>query len=80
MTKDAFRSTPEAQIVAAYHAMRTHGLPCLDMWGELLNRELVLHFHEDNETAIIVLRSGYSQALRQIKRTRGVCMHKSAEA
>merc|ERR1712039_860804 len=65
-------STPEAEIVAADHAMGTYGLPCPDIWERLLGRELTLHFHEDNETAIIAMRSGYSQALRHIKRTHGV--------
>ena len=67
-------STPEAEVVAADHAMRTYGLPCLDVWDRLLDRTVVLEFHEDNETAIGAMRHGYSPALRHIGRTHGVCI------
>ena len=70
-------STPEAEVVAADHAMRMYGLPCLDLWDKLLGRPAVLHFHEDNETAICAMRNGYSPALRHVKRTRGVCIGRS---
>ena len=49
---------PEAEVVAAGHAMRTCGLPCLDMWDRLLGRQAIIHFHEDNETAISAMRFG----------------------
>ena len=52
-------STPEAEIVAAEHALRTAGVPCRDLGDKLLGRDVVLDFHEDNETAIIAMRSGY---------------------
>ena len=41
-------STPEAEIVAADHAMRTYGIPCMDLWDKLLQRTVIMHFHEDN--------------------------------
>ena len=72
-------STPEAEVVAADHAMRSYGLPCLDVWERLLGRDVRLHFHEDNETAIIAMRRGYSPALRHIRRTHGVCLRWLAE-
>jgi hypothetical protein len=67
-------STPEAEVVAADHAMRTVGVPALDLWETVLEREVVLEFHEDNETTILAMRNGYSPALRHIKRTHGVCL------
>ena len=72
-------STPEAEVVAADHAMRTYGIPCLDVWDKLLGRRAVLEFHEDNETAIGAMRHGYSPALRHVKRTHGVCIRWLAE-
>ena len=43
-------STPEAEIVACDHAVRTIGLPALQVWSKLLQiPELKCHFHEDNE-------------------------------
>ena len=72
-------STPEAEVVAADHAMRTYGLPCLEVWDKLLGRKAVLEFHEDNETAIGIIKAGYSPALRHVKRTHGVCIRWLAE-
>ena len=72
-------STPEAEVVAADHALRTAGIPCLDLWDLLLGRKAVLDFHEDNETAIGAMRYGYSPALRHISRTHGVCIRWLAE-
>ena len=34
--------------------------------------DLFLYFHEDNETAISIMQSGYSQSLRHIQRTHGI--------
>ena len=52
-------STPEAEIVAAEHTLRTVGLPALGLWGKLLGQNAVLEFLKDNETAIVAMRSGY---------------------
>ena len=65
-------STPEAEIVAADHAMRTAGVPSLDLWERLLGRGVTLQFHEDNETCISAMRCGYSAAMRHLRRTHGV--------
>ena len=72
-------STPEAELVAADHALRTFGLPGLDLWDTLLQRKAVLEFHEDSETCIGAIKSGYSPAMRHIKRTHGVCLRWLAE-
>ena len=53
--------------------------PRLDIWERLLGRDVRLHFHEDNETAIIAKRHGYSPALRHIRRAHGVCLRWLAE-
>ena len=67
-------STPEAEIVAADHALRTAGVPALSLWDRLLNRRVVLEFHEDNETCMSAMRNGYSAATRHLHRTHGVRM------
>ena len=72
-------STPEAEVVAADHALRTYGIPCQDVWDVLLGRDVVVSFHEDNETAIGAMRNGYTPALRHVKRTHGVCIRWLAE-
>ena len=65
-------STPEADIVAAEHALRTVGLPALELWDKLLGRQAVLDFYEDNEPAILAMRTGYSSVMRHTSRTHGV--------
>ena len=72
-------STPEAEIVAADHAMRTSGLPSVELWERLLCRKVTLEFHEDNETCIGAMRCGYSAAMRHLGRTHGVCLRWLAE-
>jgi hypothetical protein len=65
-------STPEAEIVAADHAIRAEGIPQLVLWETLLGRPLVVHFHEDNETCIQICKTGRSAALRHVGRTHRV--------
>ena len=72
-------STPEAEVVAADHGMRTYGLPGMDLWDKLLDRAIVLQFHEDNETAIGAMKHGASPTMRHLKRTHGVCLRWLAE-
>ena len=67
-------STPEAEIVAAEHALRIVGLLALDLWDKLLGPQVVLDFHEDNETAIIAMRARYSPVMRHICRMHGVAL------
>jgi len=62
-------SNPEAEIVAADHAVRTAGLPGLELWESLLRRKLKLCFKEDNEATIRIIKTGKSPALRHIGRT-----------
>ena len=42
-------STTEAETVAADTAVRTEGLPALEMWDMVLERKNVLKIMEDNE-------------------------------
>ena len=65
-------STPEAEIVAADFALRTMGLPALDMCDAVLRPKSVLVFHEDNQAMIAVCRSGKNPTMRHLHRTHRV--------
>ena len=65
--------------MAADHAMRTAGVPSLDLWERLLGRSVTLEFYEGNETCISAMRCGYSAAMRHLRRTHGVCLRWLAE-
>ena len=41
--------------------------------------DVVIDFHEDNNTAVTVLRSGWSSTMRHLERTHGVCLRALAE-
>ena len=52
-------STTESEIVAADIALRTLGIPGMDLWDNLLGRDLPgkavpVEFMEDNESTIVV--------------------------
>jgi len=55
-------STPEAEIVAAAAAIRTVGLPALDLWdvifSSIAGRKATMKFFEDNTATIAIIRSG----------------------
>ena len=65
----ASHSTVEAEIVAAGHAVRMSGLPCLAIVGKLLNRPLALEVNQDNQTTARIMTTGRAPTLRHIKRT-----------
>ena len=65
------QSTPEAELVALNHGLRTVALPAADMWDVLApGRKLVCH--EDNEVAIRVCKTGRNQTMRHLGRVHGV--------
>lgn len=67
-------STPEAEIVAADHAVRIEGLPALQLWEAILRRRVAIKFLEDNAAAIRILQTGKSGPLRHLGRTHKVCI------
>ena len=66
-------STPEAELVALDHGLRTVALPGLDVW-EVISSGAALTCHEDNEVTIRVVRSGRNQTMRHLGRTHGVAI------
>ena len=51
---------PETKIVAAEQALRTVGLPALDLWDKLLGRAAILDAHQDNDFDAQRLLAGYA--------------------
>ena len=65
-------STVEDDIVAASHALRTSGLPALELWDKILSRSNVLQVHLDNQATARIMTTGRALALRYIERTHSV--------
>ena len=65
-------STPEAEIVAYAYAIRTEGLPTMDLVQAVLGRDPQLRFYEDNTATIRIVETGRSGALRHLLRTHAV--------
>ena len=69
-------STPEAEIVAAAQALRTVGLPGLDLWDTIfmgtVGRKVQMYFMEDNTATIAILKTGKNPNLRHLGRTHDV--------
>ena len=63
-------STPEAELYAALFALRMYGIIALTFWGIVLQRpDIVLQFHEDNQTMIRVMTTGRNFQMRYATRT-----------
>ena len=67
-------STPEAEIVATDYVIHKMGVPGLDLWGALLPKKCVLVFHDDNQAAIQVCKTGRSPTMRHLGRTHCIDM------
>ena len=64
--------TLEAEIVAADLAIRTEGLPALQLWDMVLERPMKLVFQEDNQATTQILKIQKNPTLRHINRTHRV--------
>ena len=64
--------TGEAEIVAADHAVRTSGLPALQLWERLSNRPKILEVDQDYQATAIIMSTGRTPTLRHIERTHSV--------
>ena len=53
-------------------AMRILGIPTLNIWDMILDRDTVLDVMEDNDATILIIKTGQNPALRHISRTHGV--------
>ena len=67
-------STPEAEIVAADHAMSRVGLPAITLWKLLSAADLNFVFYDDNQTMIGVVHTGKNPTMRHLERSHGICI------
>jgi hypothetical protein len=66
------RSRPEAEIIAADHAMRAEGIPALSLLDTIFARKVHLRMMEDNEAMIKIGHSGKNPTMRYRNRTHKV--------
>ena len=65
-------STPEAEIVAADTAIRTLGIPAIDLWDVVFDKTTPVEFLEDSESIIVVINSGKNPTMRHLQCTHDV--------
>ena len=65
-------STVEAEIVAAYHAVRATGIPLLDSWEHIMGRKPDVYLFEDNQATLRIIQTGKYPTLRHVRRMHGV--------
>ena len=61
--------TPEAELVAAFYALRMYGVPAVSFWSLIFDREVQVIFHEDNQTMIRIMKTGRNYTMRYLTRT-----------
>ena len=61
-------STTEAEMVSLSKMIREILAPQLELWSLLLQRDVRGVLHEDNESTIVVAKSGYSSQLRHMQK------------
>ena len=68
-------STPETEIVSADVALRSVGVPSLQLWDTIVGkdvRKLEAIFKEDNQSAIKVMSTGKNPTMRHMQRIHGL--------
>ena len=65
-------STPEAEIVAADFALRTHAVPVISLWKTLVGSDPKIIFLDDNQGMIAIIRSGQNPTMPHLERTHGI--------
>jgi hypothetical protein len=73
-------STPEADIVAADHAIRMEALPALQLWERLTGRSMQARLMEDNAAAITVIKTGRNPTMRRLQQTHRINLDSLHEA
>ena len=64
-------STTEAELAAFVLGLKAVGLPALDLWCVILDRDITIDMFQDNQATMRVLLTGKSPQLRHMKRTHG---------
>ena len=64
-------STPEAELVALDHGLRSVALPAMEIWSIVMPAPQLV-CHEDNDVAIRACRTGKNPTMRYLGRTHGI--------
>ena len=67
-----FHSTPEAEVFAADLAIRTEGLPAIQLWDMVLENPVRLLFRGDNQANVQIFKKEKDPTLRHLGRTHRV--------
>ena len=59
-------STTEAELIAASKMLRESLVPLMDLWSIMLDRPVRGVIHEDNQSTITIIESGYSPQMRHL--------------
>ncbi len=65
-------STPEAEILALDHGLRSVGLPAIDLRDVLLGKRVVLKLYEDSQPTQRIIATGKAPTLRHVSRVHSV--------
>ena len=65
-------STVEAEVVAAYAAVRATGISLLDLWEFIMGRKPTMYLFEDNQATMKIIQTGKYPTLRHVRRMHGV--------
>jgi hypothetical protein len=63
------RSTTEAELISLAHSLFAEALPTLQLWCQILGREVDLEVMEDNEATIKIIKKSGSTRMRHVSRT-----------
>ena len=62
-------STTEAEVIATSYTLRQIALPTLDLLEAMFGRKIRVRVWCDNSAAVAIHRTGFSGALRHVKKT-----------
>jgi hypothetical protein len=63
------RSTTEAEVISLAYSLFSEALPTMQLWCQILGRDMHLEVLEDNEATIKIIRKSGSAKLRHVSRT-----------
>ena len=57
-------STAEAELTAVFYMIPNLGLPGTELWSALLDRNVLVDIHEDNQAVLQIVRTGKNMTMR----------------
>ena len=61
-------STTEAELISASKMLRESLIPLMELWSIMMNRTIKGVIHEDNQSTITVIETGYSPQMRHLQK------------